>query len=291
MELVIYSPKENEFLKEISFNHESIKKELAVRLEKYNGLVYTEENIKDAKADRANLNKFKDAIEGKRKEIKKQCLKPYEEFEAKIKEITAMIDKPILAIDSQVKAYEQVKKDEKLQAIKQFYGDKVMDLEELVPFSRIYKEKWLNATYKEADIQKEITDLFIKVEADLKVIDELETPYKLQIKDTYLKDYDLTAALQEKKRLEDQAAKLAEYEKQQKAKHEAAAEITPDVSEPVKQEIPAQEVPRVEPEPPKMFEVDFRVQGTADQLNALKRFMIDNGIKFAPVPKDERKVG
>ena len=43
--------------------------------------------------------------------------------------------------------------------------------------------------------------------------------------------------------------------------------------------------------PQKCFEVDFRVQGTADQLNALKRFMIDNGIKFAPVPKDERKVG
>jgi hypothetical protein len=292
MELVIYKPTETEFLQEIQFNHEEIKKELAVRLEKYNGLVYTEENIKDAKADRANLNKFKDAIEGKRKEIKKQCLKPYEEFESKIKEITAMIDKPILAIDSQVKAYEQIKKDEKLAAIKQFYADKVMDLEELVPFSRIYKEKWLNVTYKEADIQKEITDLFIKVEADLKVIDELETPYKLQIKDTYLKDYDLTAALQEKKRLEDQAAKLAEYEKQQKAKHEAAAEITPDVSEPVKKEAPAQEAPHVGPEPPKkMFEVDFRVTGTADELNALKKFMIDNGIKFAPVPKDERKVG
>jgi hypothetical protein len=291
MELVIYSPKENEFLKEISFNHESIKKELAVRLEKYNGLIYSEENIKEAKADRANLNKFKDAIEGKRKEIKKQCLAPYEKFEAQIKEITAMIDKPILAIDTQVKNFEQIKKDEKLQGIKQFYADKVADLATLVPFDKIYNEKWLNATYKEADIQKEITDLLSKVESDLQVITELGTEYEAQIKDVYLKSYDLTQALQEKKRLEDQAAKLAEYEKQQKAKHEAAAEITPDVSEPVKQEIPAQEVPRVEPEPPKMFEVDFRVQGTADQLNALKRFMIDNGIKFAPVPKDERKVG
>ena len=31
-----------------------------------------------------------------------------------------MIDKPILAIDSQVKAYEQIKKDEKLAAINSF---------------------------------------------------------------------------------------------------------------------------------------------------------------------------
>lgn len=292
MELEIYSPKENEFLKEISFNNESIKKELAVRLEKYNGLVYSDSNIAEAKKDRANLNKFKEAIETKRKEMKKQCLAPYEKFEAQIKEITAMIDKPILAIDTQVKKFEQIKKDEKLQAIKQFYADKVMGLEKLIPFDRIFNEKWLNVTYKETDIQKEITDLFIKVEADLKVIDELETPYKLQIKDAYLKDYDLTQALQEKKRLEDQAAKLAEYEKQQKAKQETTSEIAPVAPEPIKQGTPVQEVPYFEPDPPqKVYEVDFRVTGTAEELTALKKFMIDNGIKYAPVPKDERKVG
>ena len=62
MELVIYTPQEGDFIREISFNHEEIMQELAVRLEKYNGLVYSERNIKDAKADRATLNKFKEAI-------------------------------------------------------------------------------------------------------------------------------------------------------------------------------------------------------------------------------------
>ena len=76
MELVIYTPTEDQFIKEISFNAEEIKAELAQRLEKYNGLVYNEANIKDAKADRANLNKFKNAIEDKRKEMKKNVPGP-----------------------------------------------------------------------------------------------------------------------------------------------------------------------------------------------------------------------
>lgn len=298
MELVIYTPKETDFIQEIQFNNDEIKQELAVRLEKYNGLVYTNDSIKDAKADRANLNKFKEAIESKRKEMKKQCLAPYEKFEAQIKEITAMIDKPILAIDTQVKNFEQIKKDEKLQGIKQFYADKVADLATLVPFDKIYNGKWLNATYKEADIQKEITDLFSKVESDLQVITELGTEYEAQIKDVYLKSYDLTQALQEKKRLEEQAAKLAEYKRLQEEKAKEQAKEQPEEVKPEPKPEPKQAAP--EPpsyEPPtqqeKVFEVDFRVQGTADQLNALKQFMADNGIKYAPVPKaeQERKVG
>jgi hypothetical protein len=298
MELEIYSPKENEFLKEISFNHESIKQELAVRLEKYNGLVYSDDSIKEAKADRATLNKFKEAIENKRKEIKKQCLKPYEDFETKIKDIVAMIDKPILAIDGQVKAYEKIKKDEKLQAIETFYLDKVMDLKDIVPFDRVFNQKWLNTTYKETDIHKEINDLFLRVESDLAVLGELESEYEAQLKDFYLKNYDLTATLQENKRLKEQAEKLAEYNRQQEEKKRIAKEQ----AEKAKAE---REVNRPQPttEPAKSFDdlisddapdpkhiIDFRVWATAEQLNTLKQFLVSNGIKYGRVPEQaERK--
>ena len=156
-------------------------------LKKYNGLVYSEDSIKEARADRASLNKFKDAIENKRKEIKRQCLKPYEDFEAKIKDIVAMIDKPIAKIDSQVKNFEQLKKEEKLTGIKTFYADRVGNLAELVPFEKVFNQRWLNATYKGSDIEKEIMDLFCKVESDLQVITELQTEYEPQLKDFYLK--------------------------------------------------------------------------------------------------------
>lgn len=285
MELVIYQPTDDGFLQSIEFNHEELKQELAVRLEKYRGLVYTEDNIKEAKADRANLNKFKDAIETRRKDIKKACLMPYEDFEAKIKEIVAMIDEPIKAIDEQVKSYEQVKKDEKLAAIKQFFMDKVADLEALVSFDKIFNSKWLNATYKETDIQKEITDLLDRVRSDLEALNALETPYLMQLKDFYLKDFDLTATLQEKKRLEEQAVRIAEHEA--RVQQEKAQQAKPELSrEPVPEPQISQPTPAAVS--PQLLTVDFRVKATREQLVALKQFLNDNRIKYGRVPASEQ---
>ena len=282
MELKIYSPTEEQFITSIEFNHEEIKQELALRLEKYRGLVYTEETIKEAKADRATLNKFKDAIETRRKEIKKACLKPYEDFEAKIKEIVAMIDEPIKAIDEQIKAYEQAKKDVKLAAIKQFFLDNVADLEGLVPFEKIMNTKWLNVAYKETDIQKEITDFLERVRNDLDVLNALDTPYLMQLKDFYLKTLDLTATLQEKKRLEEQAARIAEHEARVQQEREAALKAVLQQHEAMRA---TEEV--IKKEQQELITVDFRVQATREQLIALKKFLVDNGIKYGRVPASE----
>ena len=278
MELKVYSPTEDQFITDIKFNHEEIKQELAVRLEKYRGLVYTEGTIKEAKTDRASLNKFKDAIETRRKEIKKACLKPYEDFESKVKEIVAMIDEPIKAIDDQVKNFEQIKKDEKLSAIKQFFLDKVDDLEKLVSFEKVYNAKWLNVTYKETDIYKEITELLDRVRSDLEALNALETPNLMQLKDFYLKDFDLTATLQEKKRLEEQAARIAE--------HEARVQQEKQVAQESQQDVRATEK-AVKKEQQALLSVDFRIQATREQLAALRQFLNDNGIKYGRVPECE----
>jgi hypothetical protein len=287
MELVIYSPAQEDFLQAIEFNYEEIKQELAIRLEKYQDLVYTEETLKEARADRAALNKFKNAIETRRKEIKKACLKPYEDFEVKIKDIVSMIDEPIEAIDKQVKAYEEIRKEEKLDGIKQFYADKVADLAELVPFDKIFNPRWLNVTYKETDIHKEITDLFTKVEDDLKAITELQSKYELQIIKAYLNDFDLTAALQEKKHLEEQAAKMVEYEriqkereqvKQEQAAQEEEAQPQPQPQAPVAPAPAETKNPAAEPE--KKYVLAFRVKGTKEQLVALKQFLVENNIEY-----------
>lgn len=86
MELKIYSPTEEGFLKSIEWNHEEIKREVAERVRYYKNLAYTDDQIADAKKDRATLNKFVQELEATRKAVKKQCLAPYEDFEKKIKE-------------------------------------------------------------------------------------------------------------------------------------------------------------------------------------------------------------
>lgn len=293
MELIIYEPKEGETLQGIQFNYDDLRKELAEKLAKYEGLVYGENSIKEAKTDRASLNKFKKALEDRRIELKKVYLEPYTRFEAQVKDLVAMVDKPLLAIDEQVKNYEQVLKEEKLEGIKTFFADRVGDLEKLVSFDKVYNPRWMNASYKEADIHKEITALLIKVESDLKVITEIQSEYELQIKDTYLKDFDLTVALQEKTRLEEQAAKLDELKKVQEEKKAAAkaAEVKPALKPaPSAEREPAPESKiRHEVKGPPTFTLDFRVIGTREQLLSVKEYMDNNGIKYGAVPKEERK--
>lgn len=239
MELVIYKPTDDQFIKAIDFNFDELKAEITTALEKYQGLVYSDESIKDAKTDRALLNKFKEALESKRKDVKKQCLAPYEAFEKKIKELTALVDEPILAIDGQVKGYEQAKKDEKKAEITDYYEAHIGDLAPLLPLTKIFDDRWLNATAKIAAVQGEIDAFITRTTADLQTISDLKSEFEIQIKDVYLRTLNLSTALAEKTRQETIKAEQEEYKRRKEAEHVAY------VAEPVSPTPPAY----VEPEP------------------------------------------
>jgi hypothetical protein len=212
MEVIIYSPRPGQALAPVDFNYEELRQELAARLEKYKGLVYTDETISEAKTDRATLNRVEKALNDKKIEIKKQYLEPYEEFEKKIKALMGMVSEQSTEIDRQVKSYEQKKKDEKKASIEAYYAEHIGDLAELLPLERIFSDKWLNATCKDKEWQTTIEATITRTTSDLNTIADLKSEFELQIKDTYLKTLDLSAALNEKTRLEQQKARLAEYE-------------------------------------------------------------------------------
>ena len=186
----------------------------------YENVVYTEENIKAAKNDRAELNKLIKAIEERRKQVKNIINEPYAVFEAELKEITALINEPVALIDQQVKAFEEKQKEEKKAAIKATYDENIGDLAEVLPFEKIFDSRYLNQTYKLATAQKEIVDKIDTVKTDLETIDSLDSKYKLNAKDVYIKTLDLSKALAENKRLADLEEKL-EADKRRKAEEEA----------------------------------------------------------------------
>lgn len=74
MELKIYNPQADGFLKAIDWNFEELKEEITKKSSDYLNLVYSDDQIKDAKQDRANLRKLVTALEDKRKEIKKEVI-------------------------------------------------------------------------------------------------------------------------------------------------------------------------------------------------------------------------
>ena len=182
MELIIKTDLQT-FPAMIEYNHEDLKTELSEQLKKYQNIVVTEDCVKEFKADKANLNRLKTALEDKRKEIKKAILQPYKNFEKSIKELVALIDEPIQAIDSQLKEIDNKKKGEKLKEIQKLYQDSIGIFKDLIPFEKIYNCKWLNSTYKLNEIALEMQELQVTLNNGLQIIEGLDTDFKQEIKD------------------------------------------------------------------------------------------------------------
>lgn len=191
MEFKIYNPDENSFIQAIKWNNEEIKAELKEKLELYKNLIYTDEQISEAKADRAKLNKFVTALEDKRKELKKTCLAPYEKFEKQVKELVFMINEPIALIDTRVKSFEEEKKNKKLEEIKAYYTGLDTDFPS---FDHIYNSKWLNASVSMASIKKDIDIRLGEINKELEILENLEK-YSFEAIFEYKKNLDLSMAM------------------------------------------------------------------------------------------------
>lgn len=304
MELII---KERNEIDNIEFNYEELKKELSDKLVKYKGTIYDDSAIALAKKDRAALNNLKKAIDDKRKEIKNECLKPYNDFEMKVKDILGMIDKPVLEIDTQIKNYEERIKAEKKSEIETYFNENIGDLSKILKFSNIFNEKWLNATASMKSIKAEIDENIQRVNSDLEVIKSLNSEFDTELNNEYLCTFDLSSVLRKKTMLEERKKALAELEekkKQQEAEREAArqllaeqqareqeqAQIEAEVNQTINKPFEYAESVKIEDTPlkEKVFMLDFRIWGTQRQIDMLKKFFDNNGIKYGRVPREEK---
>ncbi len=300
MELRILSPMEDGFIKKIEWNNEELKEAISAKVQDYKGLQYTEETIKEAKKDKATLNKLREAIETERKRIKKQCMAPYELFEKQVKEVLAIIDEPIHLIDSQIKEVEEQRRLEKKQKVLEIYEENIGNLKGILPFAKVFKNEYLNVSKSLKSITEEITALISKVNQDMDVIEELDTKYELQVKDMYVKTLDLSMALRENARLEEVERKLAERRAQQERERAEAekraaeeaqkrAEVQQQIAESIPEESDKREIveelqKEVVPDP-QTVTLEFRVTATPEQLQKLKEFLKTNNIVYGPVRK------
>ena len=283
MEIQIFNPTQAQPLPPIQWNYEEVKRWVEDGLARYKGVVYDETQIAEAKKDRANLNKLVQAIEAKRREMKQLYLSPYQTFEQQANELIAMVKEQAGEIDTQVKAYDERRKDEKLEKIKtELYAPMIDSLAELVPYERLHDPKWLNVTCSVSTIGTEMAQKIERIVAGLEAIDKLDLDDALteQAKGVFLKEFDLAAAIKETERVMTQRAALArmraDAESQQAAetKNSSASKYTPpEPSAPVveRQSAPSQDEP--------MHTVVFRIRVTTAQLNGLGAYMKANNIK------------
>lgn len=273
MELKI---KEVAFPKVIEFNADEIKREIAEKVSFYEGLVYTDEQIGEAKKDRAKLRKFVDALEAKRKEVKAECLAPYNAFEKQMKEIVAIVEKPVFMIDCQVKAFEEEKRKEKLEAIFAFWD--TLEKPFAVPFDKIFNEKWLNASVKMPAVEGEITAKLEQIRSDLATLKNLA--FSFESTEVYKSTLNLNSAIAEGKRLADiQARKEAMLRAQAESEAQRQAAVM------------AEEDKQGFPEPPKEAPVAdaprtwlaFTANLTIEDALALREFFASRNIEFKAI--------
>ena len=178
---------------EITCNFEEIKEALQIKMSAYSGLEIAEDGIKDAKSDLATLRKIRKAFDDRRKEVKRDFMRPYEAFEAQAKGLLALIDEPIYLIDSQLKAFEEKRVAEKKEHLHELYEQNIGDLAEFLPYDRVAKDKWSNATYSDKDIIADISECRVEVKSDLSAIEALNS----EIKDEVIAVYKRTGSLAE----------------------------------------------------------------------------------------------
>lgn len=285
---------------QITFNYEELKQELTAKVSMYETLVYTDEQIKVAKADKANLNKLKKALNDERIRLEKNYMQPFNDFKTKINEIIGIIDKPVAVIDKQVKEYEEKKKQDKKEQIELFFAELIELAENAtvnwLKLTSIFNEKWLNASVSMKSIQEDIKGKLEQIANDLDTLSNLPE-FGFEATEVYKTTLDINKALNEGKRLAEIARKKAEYEVEMKARLEEQARLKEEQAKIVKPE-PEQQFatggvinndefaqamnPPVEETPVKQW-VSFKCLLTVEDAQALGQFMRSRNIQFEQI--------
>lgn len=249
MELKI---KEVQLPDKIEFNFEELKQELAEKAHDYETMVYTEDQIKEAKADRAKLNNLKKALNDERIRREKEYMAPFNVFKNQINEVIGIIDKPIGIIDQQVKEYDAKRKAEKEGKIRELFEAK--EKPEWLTLEQIFDSKWLNATTTEKKIEGEMDIRLGEIAKNVGILQELQ--FGFEALECYKRNLDMGAAVAEGQRLLDIQKRKEEAERIRKEQEEAAkqAELAKaQEPEPAKvscETIEPEQIQTKDPEPP-----------------------------------------
>lgn len=264
----------------IDFNYEELKAELSSKVSFYETLVYTDDQIKDAKADRVKLRKLKDALNSERIRREREYMQPFNEFKAQINEIIGIIDKPIAVIDEQVKAFDEKRKAEKQKAIEELFDS--IGFQNFVTLEKIQDPKWLNASVSMKSIEDQMRSRMYEIGNGVLTLSQLPE-FGFEATEVFKETLDINKAISEAKRMSEIAKAKAEAEARRKAEEERKAQerVTEEQRSAMAQAMtpPVQES---QPEPQKMV-VKFEVELTTEDATALREFFQSRNITFRAI--------
>lgn len=244
----------------IAFNYEELKEAVERRAALYETVIYTEDQVKAAKSDRAALNRLKKALNDERISQEKEYMQPFNAFKAQINEIISIIDRPIMAIDKQVKAFEEQQRKEKKEEIYSYWlsCDVPDGMQDAQTFEKMFDDKWLNASVPMKNIKDAINNKLEQARNELEIVRNFPN-HALEAEVVYISTLDFSKAVCE-------ANRLAEMDKMMAAMAAERAKAAEDK--------PAEQ--------PREW-VAFQALLSTDEAKALGDYFKQNGIEYKAV--------
>lgn len=151
-------PKTLSMVQEFSWNFNEIKTSLASKVERYTGLVVTEDNLKDMEKSQKEIASLRTKIGKFRLQVKRELEKPYNVFEAQIKELSGLVEAVERPLKNQLEVYENKRRQDKALEVQGVINEISLQLglEEKYSTQVVIDDKWLNRTATKKEITEEI---------------------------------------------------------------------------------------------------------------------------------------
>ena len=266
----------------ITTNFLEVKENLIVNLEKYKGIVVTEETLKDCKATQKDLAGLRSKIDKYRKETKSTLNDPIKIFEAECKELIALIDEVEKPIKQGISSFDEKRRQEKVLSALDYLNSKIAENE----LNEKYKSKIsihdikINLTNSMKIIKEEID---VKI-SNLKALQEAELREKALTKNTitqYIEavNEDINTKLTysefvnfiEEGWTVDKIMSLINGQVKKIKEAEKVKEVAP--VEAIEQE-PVESIKAKEPVSKEKFFVELKIAGDKYQMGELKNFLM-----------------
>ena len=261
LELVVYDRKDGV----LRTNADAILAFVDKKLVKYTTKEYTEENLAEAKKDKAELNSAVSVLNSRRLILEREFMEPFSGFKDTINTVCSRIKEVSNKIDTVVKKAEQEEKDRKRKLIEEEFAKRQFNL---VPLEKIFNERWLNKGTTMVTVSEELDTAINTINSEL---EDLE-PFGIEARGFYLETLDLGKAIFKATELRKAEERLGEVEE---------LKVEPIKLQPEDKMIPISVFG--EDSSKEVLTRTIKVIGTLEQLMGLTEYLNSSGIKFRKV--------
>lgn len=273
----------------IRMNYEEVKLSIEESLKKYKGIVVTEEGLQDCKSTQKELAGLRRKIDDYRKSVKREMEIPIKEFESKCKELVSLVDQVENPIKEGITEFDNKRREEKKDKALEIINEAIENykLEEKYSKELTILDKYLNLSASQKSVVEDIEQraallkqqqnadkakaemLKATIETTLEAINKtIKTPLEYKDFERYIESgWDIARIVRE---INNQAELVRKAEQpKEEPKKEVPAEVISNIPE-------IKELKKDE----SLYFVDVHVEHNFGAIQALSKFLKDNGYKY-----------